>query len=63
MGYPVGEAAHLRMSALLAGMAPKGIWQGDYLPKRFQDAATRRVAAYRAENPIVAAGSQLARFA
>ena len=31
MGYPVGETAHLGMSALLAGVAAKGIRQSDYL--------------------------------
>jgi hypothetical protein len=51
------------MCALLAGVAPKGVRQGDYLPECLQDAATRRVATYRALNPIVAAGSQLIRFA
>ena len=43
MGYSVGEAPHLGVSALLAGMASKGIGQGDYLPECFQETATRRV--------------------
>jgi len=63
VGYPVGEAAHLGMPALLAGVASKGIRQGDYLPECFQNTTTRRVAAHRALNLIVAAGSQLTRFA
>ena len=56
MGYPVREAAHLGMSALLAGVAPKGIRQGDYLPERFQETTTRCVATHLAPNPIVGAG-------
>ncbi len=50
------------MSALLAGMASKGVRQGDYLPERFQDTTTRRAATYQALNPTVA-GDQFARFA
>jgi hypothetical protein len=32
MGYAAGEQTHLGVSALLAGVVPKGIGQGDYLP-------------------------------
>jgi hypothetical protein len=35
MGYLVREETHLGMPALLAGVASKGIRQGDYLPQRF----------------------------
>jgi hypothetical protein len=63
MKHTVGEAAHLRM-ATFAGVASKGVRQGDYLPQRFEDATTRCVAAHRAPNPILmAVGSQPARFA
>jgi hypothetical protein len=62
--YPVGEEAHLGMLTLLAGVASKGIRQGDYLLKRFQIATTRLVATHRALNPsMVAAGSHLTHFA
>jgi len=64
VGHPIREKAHLGVSALLAGVAPKGVRQGDYLAERFQDATIRRVTAHRALNPIrVATGEQLARFA
>jgi len=53
VGYPVRETAHLGMSALLAGMASKGVRQGDDLPECFQDTAIRRVGAHRALNPIL----------
>ena len=56
MGHSVGEEAHLGVTALLAGVTSKGIWQGDYLSQRIQDAVTRRVATQRALNPIVATG-------
>jgi hypothetical protein len=62
MEYPVGEAAHLGVAAL-AGVASKGVRQGDNLSQRFHDATARRVATHRALDPIVAAGSQLANFA
>jgi hypothetical protein len=52
------------MPALLAGVASEGVWQGDYLPPRFYGTTTRRVAARRAENPVlVVAGPHLTRFA
>ncbi len=64
MGYSLGEAAHLGVTTLLAGVASKGVRQGDYLPQFLQDTTTRLVAAHWAPNPIlVASGSQLARFA
>jgi hypothetical protein len=63
VGYPVREKPHLGVSALLAGVAPKGIWQSDYLPECFQDVTIRLIAAHWALNPIVAPGSKLARFA
>jgi hypothetical protein len=64
MGHLVGEAAHLGMSALLAGVASEGVRQGDYLPQRFYGTTTRRVAAHRAANLVlVLAGSHLTRFA
>ena len=62
MGYPIGEVAHLGVTALPAGVLAKGIWQTDYLLQRSQDATTRPIGAHWALDPIVATGSQLARF-
>jgi hypothetical protein len=62
MGHAVGEVAHLGVAALLAGVLALGIWESDYLLERYQDATTRPIAAHRAQDPIVATGSQLARF-
>ena len=45
MAHPVEEETHLGMSALLAGVASKGVWQSDYLLECLQDAVIRRVAA------------------
>jgi hypothetical protein len=44
VGYSVGEEAHLGVTALLAGVASKGVRQSDYLLECLQDAVTRRVA-------------------
>jgi hypothetical protein len=64
VGYSVGEEAHLGMSALLACVASKGVRKGDYLLERFQQATTRPIAAHWAAKLLmVAAGSQLTRFA
>jgi hypothetical protein len=55
MGHAVGGEVHLGMSALLAGVASKGIRQGDYLLERVYSTTTRRVATHWAANPILAA--------
>ena len=52
MGYSVGEATHLGVTAL-AGVASEGVRQGDYLLERSQDTATQRVATHRAANPVL----------
>ncbi len=46
MEDPVGQAAHLGMAALLAGVSAQGVWQGRYLhealPKRSSSPASQR---------------------
>jgi hypothetical protein len=62
--YTVGEATHLGMSTLLAGVAPKGLWQNGYLLEVFHEATAQCVVASRQANLIlVAAGSHLTLFA
>jgi hypothetical protein len=53
VGYSIGEAPHLGVAALLAGVLAKGIWQSDYLLQRSQDATTRPIAAHWALDPLL----------
>ena len=62
MEHPIGQVAHLGVTAL-AGVLARGVWQRDYLLKGQQHRATQYAPTRAAADTFVAEGLQLTHLA